>query len=95
MSNFIPSETKRFVPRDPPWITKSLKTMLNRKIGFLKIRHRYKEEAKVRLEVFRIECQKAVETAKSSYLMNMGNKVNGPGTSQKLLEDWKINKCDE
>ena len=31
MSNFIPNETKRFIPRDPPWITKSLKTMLNRK----------------------------------------------------------------
>ena len=31
MSNFIPNEIKRFVPCDPPWITKSLKTMLNRK----------------------------------------------------------------
>ena len=31
MSNFIPNENKRFVPRDPPWITKSLKTILNRK----------------------------------------------------------------
>ena len=32
MSNFIPNEIKRFVPRDPPWVTKALKTMLNRKI---------------------------------------------------------------
>ena len=31
MSNFIPNETKRFVPRNPPWMTKPLKTMLNRK----------------------------------------------------------------
>ena len=31
MSNFIPNETKKFVPRDPHWITKPLKTMLNRK----------------------------------------------------------------
>ena len=38
MSNLIPNEIKKFVPRDPPWITKPLKTMLNRKkIGFLKI----------------------------------------------------------
>ena len=36
MSNFIPSEIKRIVPRDPPWITKPLKSMLNRKIGSLK-----------------------------------------------------------
>ena len=31
MSNYIPNETKRFVPRDPPWITKPIKTMLNKK----------------------------------------------------------------
>ena len=28
MSNFIRNETKRIVPRDPPWITKPLKTLL-------------------------------------------------------------------
>ena len=98
MSNLIPNETKRFVPRDPPWITKSLKTMLNRKNRLFKNykKHRYKEEDKVRLEVFRVECQKAVESAKLSYLTNKGNKVNDPGTSPKSY--WKIinrvmNKC--
>ena len=25
MTNFIPNEIKRIVPRDPPWITKPLK----------------------------------------------------------------------
>ena len=25
MSNFVPNEIKRFVPRDPPWITKAPK----------------------------------------------------------------------
>ena len=29
MSNFVPNETKRFVPRDPPWINKPLKRMLD------------------------------------------------------------------
>ena len=98
MSNLIPNETKRFVPRDPPWITKPLKTMLNRKNRLFKNykKHRYKEEDKVRLESFRIECQKAVESAKLSNLTNMGNKVNDPGTSTKSY--WKIinrvmNKC--
>ena len=37
---------------------------------------------------FHIECQKAVETAKLSYLRNMGNKLGNPGTSQKSY--WEI-----
>ena len=54
MSIFIPNENKRFVPRDPPWITKPLKTMLNRKNRLYKSykRHGYKDEDKVRLDAF-------------------------------------------
>ena len=35
-----------FVPRDPPWITKPIKTMLNRKNRLFKNykKHRYKDE---------------------------------------------------
>ena len=90
MSNFIPNETKRFVPRDPPWITKLLKSMLNRKNRLYKSckRHGYNDEDKVRLDNFRIECQQAVENAKLSYLTNLGNKVNDLNTSQKTY--WKI-----
>ena len=98
MSNFIPNETKRFIPRNPPWINKPLKTMLNRKNRLFNNykRHGYKARDKIRLDAFRIECQQAVETAKLSYLTNLGNKVNNSGTSQKSY--WKIinrvmNKC--
>ena len=38
--------------------------------------------------MFRIECQKAIESAKLSYLTNMGNKLNEPGTSPKSY--WEI-----
>ena len=34
MSNFIPREVKRILPRDNPWITKPLKAMIQRKIVF-------------------------------------------------------------
>ena len=99
MSNFIiPNETKRFVPRDPPWTTKPLKSMLNKKNKLYKSykRHGYNDEDKVRLDNFRIECQQAVENAKLSHLTNLGNKVKDPNISQKTY--WKIinsvmNKC--
>ena len=98
MSNFIPNETKRFVPRDPPWITKPLKTMLNRKNRLLNNykKHGYKTEDKIRLEALRIECKQTVETSRLSYLRNLGNKADNPNNSQKSF--WKIfnrvmNKC--
>ena len=49
MSNVIPNEIKKFVPRDPPWITKPLKAVFNRKNRLLKnyTKHRYKEVDKV------------------------------------------------
>ena len=61
MSNFIPNETKRLVPRDPPWITKPIKTLLNRKNRLYKNykKHDYNNEDKDRLDSFRIECQRS------------------------------------
>ena len=96
--NFIPNETKTFIPRDPPWITKPLKTLLNRKNRLFKTykKHGYKIEDTYRPDAFRIECQQAVESAKLTYLTTLGNKVNDPNISQKSY--WKIinmvmNKC--
>ena len=98
MSNFIPNNTKRIVPRDPPWITKPIKTLLNKKNRLFKNykEHGYKIEDKDRLHTYRLECQQAVGTAKMTYLKNLGNKVNDPSTTQKSY--WKIinrviNKC--
>ena len=75
MSNYIPNETNRFVPRDPPWITKPIKTILYRKNSISKNykKHRYKDEDKIKLDAFRTECQKVIETAKLTYLKNLGN----------------------
>ena len=90
MSNFVPNEVKKMIPRDPPWLTKPLKTMLKKKNRLFKSykKHGYKDEDKLRLQTFRNECQLAVETAKLSYLSNLGNKLNDPGTPQKCY--WKI-----
>ena len=91
MANFILNEIKRIIPRDPPWITKPVKTMLNRNNRFFKNykRHGYKLEDKVRIDNIRKECQEAVETAKLTYLANMGknvmNKCKAPEIPRCLL----------
>ena len=76
MSNFVPNETKRLVPRDPSWINKPLKSMLYKSYK----RHGYREEGKV---TFRGECQLVVDKAKLSYLTNLGNKMNDPDNNSK------------
>ena len=60
MTNFIPNEIKRIITRDPPWISKPVKTMLTRKNRFFKNykRHGYKLKDKVRFDNFRKECRK-------------------------------------
>ena len=69
---FIPNDTKRNVPRDPPWITRPIKTFLNRENRLFKNykKHGYKIEDKDRLDTFRMECQQAVSTAELTYLKN-------------------------
>ena len=85
MNNFIPNEMKKLIPRNPPWINKSLKTLLKKKNRLFKNvkKHGYKENDCERLNNFRLECQKAVEKAKLSYLSNLGFKLNNPTTSKK------------
>ena len=90
MSNFIPNLVKKCVPRDPPWINKSLKTLLKKKNRLYKNykRHGYKEADKERLETFRTECNEAIEQAKLLYLNNLGKRLNDPDTTPKNY--WKI-----
>ena len=90
MSNYIPSEIKKIVLRDPPWINKQLKSLLNRKNRLFKNykKHGYQAHDKTRLDAFRKECQGAVAEAKADYLNNLGKKLNNPTTSQKSY--WKI-----
>ena len=90
MSNFVPNVLKKIKPRDPPWITKPLKTLLNRKNRLFKNvkKHGYQNEDMTRLSNLRKECQEAVEGAKTNYLRNIGNKLHNPETCQKSY--WKL-----
>ena len=82
MSSFIPNEINKCVPRDPPWINKSLTTLLKKKNRLYYKKHGYKGADKIRLESFRTEYKEAVESAKLSYQSNLGSKPNEPGTTK-------------
>ena len=98
MSNFIPNRNIKLTPKDPPWINKTLKNLLNRQNRLFKNfkKHGYRPCDKIRVDTFRNECELEVMKAKENYLKNIGNKLIDPATSQKSY--WKLvykvmNKC--
>ena len=98
MSNFVPNKIIKVVPGDPPWITRSLKNMLNKQNRLFKNykRHGYKVDDKNRVDNFCKECEMAINNSKEDYLKKLGDKLINPNTSQKSY--WKIinrlmNKC--
>ena len=90
MSSFVPNEIRRIKPRDPPWITKEVKTLLKKKNWFYTSykKNGYKVDDKVTLDAFRCECKEAVDLAKKNYISNLGHKLNDPLTPSKSY--WKI-----
>ena len=57
MEAFIPNDIKKITPRDPPWITKHIKALLNKKKFYKNFkRHGYKTDDKDRFDAFRTEC---------------------------------------
>ena len=98
MTNFIPNETITVKPRNPPWITKPTKTMLNKQSRHLKKfkKHGYKTDDKYRLDSYREECKKAIYNSREMYLKQVGINLADPKNSKKAY--WKImnrvrNKC--
>ena len=90
MSNFIPNDTKKIIPRDSPWINKSLKSLLKRKDKIYRNykKHGYKEEDKTRLDTIRTECNESIAAAKLAYLDNLGKDLHESKSTSKNY--WKI-----
>ena len=90
MSNCIPHEIKKVLPRDSPWITKPLKAMIRRKNRLYKAykKHGFQIDDGNRLDNFRLECQKAIDTAKHKYMTCLGNKLHNSQSKDKIY--WKI-----
>ena len=80
------------IPRDPPWITKTIKNKLKQKNRLYKSykKHGYREEDKARLDNFRAECQADIKIAKDSYLKSLGCKLTDKEIPKKTY--WKILK---
>ena len=86
----VKHETKRITSRNPPWITKALKPCLIEKNRLFKNfkGHGYQETDKIRVDNFRKECQDVVDTAKQTYILNLGNKLINLKTREKSY--WRI-----
>ena len=71
MSNFIPHETIKVKPRDPPWINKTIKTMLNKQNRIYKNykKHGYNHTDKIILDEFREKCRLEIERSKERYML--------------------------
>ena len=50
----------------------------------------YRDEDRIKLEAFRLECEEAVDTAKRDYVRKLGNRLNDSSSFSKSY--WKIIK---
>ena len=80
MSNFVPNKKIKIVPGDPPWISKSLKNMLNKQNRLFKNykRHGYKPDDKNRVDNFRKKIEMAINKSKEGYLKNLDDNFQFP-----------------
>ena len=89
--NFIPHESIKVKHKDPPWINKEIKSALRYKNRL------HKKYISGRTEVDKINLKSytdfvcdLITTAKESYFINLGKKLNDPKTSPKTY--WSIIK---
>ena len=84
-SNFIPNNEKLFVPKDPPWLTKTCKTLYkkyHRKFQRF-TKGGYKPEEKKKIDELREKYTNLVTTEKNNYLKKLGMEVSNPRTTCK------------
>ena len=67
MLNFVSNYIIKVVPGDSPWITRSLKNMLNKQNRLFKDNNSDKN----RVDNFRKECEMAINKSKEDYLKKL------------------------
>ena len=90
--NFIPHENLKCNPKDPPWINKNIKKALRRKNRLYRkfMSGGQKIEDEIELSEATNAVSELISTAKESYFVKMGYKLNDPQTSPKTY--WAILK---
>ena len=98
ISNYVPNKIAKVKPKEPPWISNHLKSMLKKQNRLYRNykRHSFKSDDKIRMDQFNNECKPAVDHAKQSHLNKLGTKLSDPNISKKSY--WKVvnkvmNKC--
>ena len=91
MSNFIPYETMTFDNRDPPWLNKNIKNMINYKnaIDNKLIRHN-DSHLKFYLRYFQDQFNTKIEQAKRKYFENISHKLLNKNLNSKKY--WSLLK---
>ena len=90
--NFIPHENLKCNPKDPPWNNKNIKKALRRKNRLYRkfISGGQKKEDETNFIEATNLVSELISTAKESYFVKMGYKLNDPQTSPKTY--WSILK---
>ena len=83
--NFIPHETVNCKDKNPPWMTKRIKSSLQRKNRMYKkyISRGMKADDKVKFEEQNTLCESLITESKSRYFANLSRKLVDPLTSPK------------
>ena len=83
--NYIPFDDKKINPKDPPWITKSLKSLYtNYRRKYKKIpQNNFPLNEKQYIDNLKDEYTNLVEKEKEKYLSQLGDQVSNPMTGQK------------
>ena len=89
MEAFIPNDIKKITPPDPPWMTKHIKALLNKKNRLIKILKGMVTKLMTRMDLmlFALNVIKQWKL-KLSYMTNLGNILDNPNTPQKSY--WKL-----
>ena len=91
ISSFIPNETMIFDDRDPPWLNKNIRNIINYKNAiYKKLIHHNDSHLKLHLRYFQYLPHTRIEQAKTKYFKNRSHKLSNKNLNPKKY--WALLK---